>query len=98
MDDMKGVAVDDRHPRTGKRVVVRVEQVFDELFVPDVAAEGTTWLLQTFLFAPLPCLFFVTILLYLSHRRSHLHLQILLASLSPIRCPGSGSILSPQAA
>src|SRR5690606_35841523 len=80
MDDMKGVAVDDRHPRTGKRVVVRVEQVSDELLVPDVAAEGTTWRVQNYVFAPLPCLVFVPIFLYLSHRRSHLHLQNVLAS------------------
>src|SRR5690606_2018528 len=80
MDDVKRVAVNDRNPRPGKRESLGVEQVFDELFVPDVAAEGTTWRVQNYVFAPLPCLVFVPIFLYLSHRRSHLHLQNVLAS------------------
>src|SRR5690606_4545999 len=80
MDDVKRVAVDDRHPRTGKRVVVRVKQVSDELFVQDVAAEGTTWRVQNYVIAPLPCLVFVLFFFYVSHRRSHLHLQNVLAS------------------
>src|SRR5690606_6477360 len=80
VDEMQRVSVDDRNPRALVLAVRGADQVLDEILAAQIARPLTINAVDNEPAAVVPSLVFVLFFFYVSHRRSHLHLQSALAS------------------